>query len=47
MFPEPTANLFYWVVLGLLVILVVAVYGASRFVRGARKPSMAQLDLEG
>jgi membrane protease YdiL (CAAX protease family) len=37
MFPEPTANLFYWIVLGLTVILVVAIYGPRRLVRQPRK----------
>ena len=46
MFPEPTVNLFYWIVLVLVVILVVAIYGSSRLVRGSRKPSMEQPDLE-
>jgi hypothetical protein len=41
MFPEPTANLFYWVVLGLTVVLVVAIYGPRRLVRDGRKPSSA------
>jgi hypothetical protein len=27
MFPDPTANLFYWIVLGLTVLLVVVIYG--------------------
>jgi membrane protease YdiL (CAAX protease family) len=41
MFPEPTANLFYWLVLGLTVILVVAIYGPRRLVRERRKTSSA------
>jgi membrane protease YdiL (CAAX protease family) len=37
MFPEPTANLFYWIVLGLIVILVVAFYGPKKLVRKRRE----------
>lgn len=33
MFPVPTDNLFYWVLLGLVVILVVAIYGPRKLVR--------------
>jgi membrane protease YdiL (CAAX protease family) len=36
MFPEPMANLFYWVVLGLTVVLVVVIYGPRRLVRKGR-----------
>jgi len=38
MFPEPTANLFYWIVLGLVVIFVLGFYGPKRLVRQGRKP---------
>ena len=37
MFPEPTANLFYWVLLGLTVVIVVAVYGPRMLVRKGRE----------
>jgi membrane protease YdiL (CAAX protease family) len=33
MFPEPTANLFYWIVLGVMVVLVVVFYGPRKLVR--------------
>jgi len=33
MFPIPTDNLFYWVLLGLTVVLVVAFYGPRKLVR--------------
>ena len=33
MFPEPTANLFYWGVLGLTVALVAAIYGPRTLTR--------------
>lgn len=46
MFPEPTSNLFYWLVLGLIVILVVAIYGPKRLVREPRKPASEQPALE-
>lgn len=39
MFPDPTSNLFYWIVLGLIVILVVAIYGPKKLVRESRKPA--------
>jgi hypothetical protein len=39
MFPDPTSNLFYWIVLVLTVILVVAIYGPSRLVRDPGKPA--------
>jgi membrane protease YdiL (CAAX protease family) len=41
MFPEPTANLFYWVLLGLTVVLVVVFYGPRTLVRKPRQPSPA------
>jgi hypothetical protein len=47
MFPEPTANLFYWVVLGLTVVLVVAIYGPSRLVRGRLELSSAPVASRG
>jgi membrane protease YdiL (CAAX protease family) len=37
MFPEPTANLFYWIVLGLTVILVIVFYGPQKLVRNPGK----------
>jgi membrane protease YdiL (CAAX protease family) len=37
MFPEPTANLFYWVLLGLTVVLVVVIYGPRTLVRKGRE----------
>jgi membrane protease YdiL (CAAX protease family) len=37
MFPEPTANLFYWVLLGLTVVIVVPVYGPRMLVRKGRE----------
>lgn len=46
MFPDPTSNLFYWIVLVLTVILVVAIYGPSRLVRQPRKPLSEQPALE-
>lgn len=46
MFPGSTSNLFYWVVLGLTVVLVVAIYGSSRLVRQPRKPLSEQPALE-
>jgi membrane protease YdiL (CAAX protease family) len=33
MFPEPTSNLFYWIILGLTVIIVVVLYGPRRLSR--------------
>jgi membrane protease YdiL (CAAX protease family) len=39
MFPIPTDNLFYWVVLGLTVVLVVVIYGPRRLVRAPRETS--------
>jgi membrane protease YdiL (CAAX protease family) len=39
MFPGSTSNLFYWLVLSLTVVLVVAIYGPRRLVREGRKPS--------
>jgi hypothetical protein len=36
MFPEPTANLFYWGVLGLTVVLVVAINGPRTLARKGR-----------
>jgi membrane protease YdiL (CAAX protease family) len=47
MFPEPTANLFYWLVLGLTVALVVVIYGPRRLVRARRKPASAPGALQG
>ena len=38
MFPGSTSNLFYWLVLGLTVVLVVVIYGPRRLVRERRKP---------
>jgi membrane protease YdiL (CAAX protease family) len=46
MFPGSTSNLFYWVVLGLIVILVAATYGPSKLVREPRRPSSEQPALE-
>lgn len=40
MFPEPTANLFYWIVLGLTVVLVLVIYGPGRLSRRHHYPSM-------
>jgi membrane protease YdiL (CAAX protease family) len=42
MFPEPIANLFYWVVLGLTVMFVVAVYGPRTLVRKRREATRSQ-----
>ena len=42
MFPGSTSNLFYWIVLGLIVMLVVAFYGPSRLIREPRKPTSEQ-----
>lgn len=39
MFPAPTANLFYWLVLGLTVVVIVAIYGPRKLVRKRRLPS--------
>jgi len=39
MFPGSTSNLFYWLVLGLTVLLVVVIYGPRSLVRVRRKPS--------
>jgi membrane protease YdiL (CAAX protease family) len=33
MFPVPTENLFYWIVLGLTVLIVLVVYGPRKLVR--------------
>jgi hypothetical protein len=33
MFPVPTDNLFYWVLLGLTVVIVVVFYGPRKLVR--------------
>jgi membrane protease YdiL (CAAX protease family) len=41
MFPEPTANLFYWVLLGLTVVLVVVIYGPRTLVRKRRESFQA------
>jgi membrane protease YdiL (CAAX protease family) len=41
MFPSPTDNLFYWVVLGLTVVLVVVVYGPRTLVRKGRESPQA------
>jgi membrane protease YdiL (CAAX protease family) len=47
MFPGSTSNLFYWLVLGLTVVLVVAIYGPRRLVRERREPSFAPAALQG
>ncbi len=39
MFPVPTDNLFYWVLLGLIIILVLVIYGPRKLVRESRKPA--------
>lgn len=43
MFPAPTSNLFYWIVLGLTVVLILTFYGPSRLVRDPRKPALEHL----
>lgn len=40
MFPEPTSNLFYWIVLGLTVIFVLVIYGPRKLVRKPQKSSL-------
>jgi len=47
MFPGATSNLFYWVVLVLTVVLVVAIYGPRRLVRERREPSSAPAAMRG
>jgi membrane protease YdiL (CAAX protease family) len=47
MFPGSTSNLFYWLVLSLTVVLVVAIYRPRRLVRERRKPSSAPAALQG
>ena len=39
MFPGATQNLFYWILLGLIVLLVVAIYGPRKLIREPRKPA--------
>jgi hypothetical protein len=45
MFPGSTSSIFYWVALGLVVVLVVAIYGPGRLVRVSRD-SPAQLEVQ-
>jgi membrane protease YdiL (CAAX protease family) len=41
-FPGSTLNLFYWIELGLIVIVVVVIYGPIKLVRKPRKPASQQ-----
>lgn len=36
-FPQPTDNLFYWILLGLVILLVVVISGPKRFVKERKK----------
>jgi membrane protease YdiL (CAAX protease family) len=47
MFPGSTSNLFYWVLLGLTVVLVVMICGRSTLVRQHRKPRSEDEPSEG
>jgi membrane protease YdiL (CAAX protease family) len=47
MFPDPTANLFYWLVIGLTVAVVVVIYGPRKLVRERRQPSSEPAPLQG